>query len=662
MKTRRIALAIAAIAQAAASLDADEALLKEIAVTATPIGADEEALAAKRLSSGDTAALLDGIPGVSLYRGGGVSSLPVIRGLNDDRIRVLIDGMQTTSACGNHMNPSLSYIDPTNVASLGVIAGITAVSLGGDSIAGTITIASPPPLFARNAGEILTQGSLSAAYRSVSKGTAAAAAAAIGSSNLSVGVTAAIDHASSYKDRNGDKVRSTLYESHNQTLTLGAKGDGHLLTLKAGHQTIPYQGYVNQYMDMVGNHANFLNLGYKGELGWGKLDARVYWQDVKHEMGFFSPEKTGTMPMNTHGEDIGYALKVDLPFAQVHTLRVGHEFHRFTLDDRWPPVPGSMMMEPLTFININDGRRERLGLFGEMESRWNARWTTLLGVRGERVKTDTGPVQPYSTMASMMMPNPDADAAVVFNARNRARRDNNLDVTALARFEPGETQSYELGYGRKTRSPNLYERYAWGRGTMAMTMIGWFGDANGYVGDADLKPEVAHTLSATASWHDAEKREWEFTATPYYTYVRDYIGVTRIGTFNPLMAMDATRSLLQFTNHNARLYGIDLSWKAAVWDNASFGRGQVKGVLGLTRGKRTDTSESLYQIMPLNLRVSVEQAVNAWPNAVELQVVDLKSRVDAVRQEPETGGYALVNLRTGYQWRNVRLDLGITNL
>lgn len=33
-----------------------------------------------------------------------------------------------------------------------------------------------------------------------------------------------------------------------------------------------------------------------------------------------------------------------------------------------------------------------------------------------------------------------------------------------------------------------------------------------------------------------------------------------------------------------------------------------------------------------------------------------------MRQEPETGGYALVNLRTGYQWRNVRLDLGITNL
>jgi hypothetical protein len=45
---------------------------------------------------------------------------------------------------------------------------------------------------------------------------------------------------------------------------------------------------------------------------------------------------------------------------------------------------------------------------------------------------------------------------------------------------------------------------------MAMTMTNWFGDGNGYVGNIDLKPEVAHTLSATADWHseDSEGRWW----------------------------------------------------------------------------------------------------------------------------------------------------------
>ena len=46
--------------------------------------------------------------------------------------------MDLISHCGNHMNPPLSYIDPSSVASVKVHAGITPVSIGGDSIAGTI--------------------------------------------------------------------------------------------------------------------------------------------------------------------------------------------------------------------------------------------------------------------------------------------------------------------------------------------------------------------------------------------------------------------------------------------------------------------------------------------------------------------------------------------
>ena len=52
------------------------------------------------------------------------------------------------------------------------------------------------------------------------------------------------------------------------------------------------------------------------------------------------------------------------------------------------------------------------------------------------------------------------------------------------------------------------------------TMIGWFGDGNGYVGDINLRPEVANTLSATAKWSDGARKDWEFDVTPYYTYVK----------------------------------------------------------------------------------------------------------------------------------------------
>ena len=37
-------------------------------------------------------------------------------------------------------------------------------------------------------------------------------------------------------------------------------------------------------------------------------------------------------------------------------------------------------------------------------------------------------------------------------------------------------------------------------------MIGWFGDGNGYVGNLNLKPETAHTISVTGQWSDPTKR------------------------------------------------------------------------------------------------------------------------------------------------------------
>ena len=119
------------------------------------------------------------------------------------------------------------------------------------------------------------------------------------------------------------------------------------------------------------------------------------------------------MPMNTHGRDLGYSVKLDLSLTDRHTLRLGNELHRFVLDDTWPAVPGTApMMGPNTFVSINDGRRIRLGTFAEIASKWNPQWTTLIGLRNDTVWTNAGPVQGYSDM----MYGADANA---FNASKR---------------------------------------------------------------------------------------------------------------------------------------------------------------------------------------------------------------------------------------------------
>lgn len=635
--------------------------VKEIVVTAQKHKG--EPLTSKRLKSGDAAMLISETPGVSFYNAGGVSSLPVIHGLADDRVNVVIDGMTFTSACANHMNPALSYVAPSSVSSIGVKAGVTPVSYGGDNIGGTILVESDQPIFA-NPGEIIRAGgSASAFYRSINGSLGAALSGSIANSNFSLGVTGSFDNAGDYKDGHGNKVTSTYYKARNVGATFAAKFDSNLVMLKLGHQSIPEQGFVNQWMDMVDNNASFINAGYKGGFAWGKIDAKAFWQNTFHVMdsGYDKLKLNLTMPympMKTRGIDLGYKLKTEIPFGEENLLRLGNEFHSFNLDDWWPPVAGAMMMSPNTFININDGHRNRYALFAEWEAKWlDKELTTLIGIRHEWVRMNTGDVQGYNTG---MMYGPDAAA---FNAQEHARNDNNLDVTALTRFEPNENSTYELGFARKTRSPNLYERYAWSKFMMAAGMINWFGDGNYYVGNLDLKPEAAYTLSVSAGWHDSEREDWEVKVTPYFTYVTDYIGVNVIKV-NSYVGSTVTNyfNTLQFANHDARMYGLDLSGKLGLWDNSSYGYWQLKGSISYVYGKDLNTGHSLYHMMPLNAHIALQQDLDGWSNAVELQLINKKSDVDPQRYEAQTPGYALVNLRTSYQWRMLRFDVGVMNL
>ncbi|MDR3498899.1 MAG: TonB-dependent receptor plug domain-containing protein [Parvibaculum sp.] len=625
-------------------------------VPLTETGVSALDLLKKRVRSNDTATLLDDIAGVNAYSAGGVSSLPVVNGLADDRIRIVVDGMVMSSACPNHMNSPLSYIDPSNVASAKVLAGITPVSMGGDSIAGTIVIDSGRPLFGTSESVSVLSASASTFYRSNGDGLSGSLSATAGNDKVSIGYTGSGSRSGNYDGGGNDgEVHSTEYKSYNQALKLAARGGDNLVTLEVGQQYIPYEGYPNQYMDMTDNRSTFVNGSYEGAFAWGKLEARAYWQGVEHEMNFLA-DKGGTagggMPMNTQSDNAGYAVKASFALKDGGAIRIGNEFHLERLDDWWPPVAGSMMMSPDTYININGGKRDRLGTFAEWDAKWTESWSSLLGIRNDTVWTDTGNVQSYG--CGMMMCGADDMAAAAFNAAGHRRSFVNFDLTAIAKYEPNATSAFEFGYARKSRAPNLYELYAWGRGAMSSSMIGWFGDGNGYVGNLNLDSEVANTVSATADFHSAD-RGWELKVTPYYTRVNDFIGVQKIATLGSF-------AQLQFVNQQAELYGANLSGKLGLWKSDKAGEGTLRATLAYVRGRDLTTGGDLYHIMPLNAALTLEEAYQNWAGHVQLQGVARKSAVDDLRSEPTTPAYALVNLGGSYSWANVRLDLGVDNL
>ncbi|HEY1044556.1 MAG TPA: TonB-dependent receptor, partial [Telluria sp.] len=610
-------------------------------------------------ASSDSASLLSSTPGYSVAPSGGVSGLPFMNGLGNDRLKVLIGAMEVTSACANQMNPPMSYVDPKQVQSIELASGVTPVSHGGDNIGGTINIGTATPVFARPGEGLRKEGSISFTGRSVNRTVAGGASAAIASDKYSVSYDGAFARAHSYKDGNGQRVRASLYESINHGATLATRVDGHRLTLRVGTQHIPYQGFPNQYMDMTDNTGRHATLAYHGEYGWGELDATAYWQHTTHEMGFFTPERTGNMPMITDGRNNGYTVRATAPLGEHHLLRVGHEYHTFSLEDYWPAVAGSMMMGPQTYVNINDGQRNRVALYGEIVTHHDDQWITQFGARHEWVRSNAGDVQPY---ANNMMNAADAAAAKLFNAQSRRQRDSNLDLTATARYQPSEKLEFDFGLGRKTRSPNLYERYSWGRGEMAMRMTNWFGDGNGYVGDINLEPEVAHTASLTAHWHGKDANGWFVKLAPYYNRVSNYIDVDTLGSFKPYRVPTAKGALLRFANHDATLYGVNLSWKMPLARTSALGQLNFTGNAAITRGRRNDDGD-LYRMMPPNVLFAIEQRDGPWNSQLELKAVARKERVDERRLEQVTAGFALLNARTAYQWKNgLLVTFGVTNI
>jgi iron complex outermembrane receptor protein len=377
------------------------------------------------------------------------------------------------------------------------------------------------------------------------------------------------------------------------------------------------------------------------------------------------------MPMYTQGKTDGLKINGEIALSVKDTLRLGAEYQSYTLDDWWPES-GAMMygggvVGDESFWNINNGERDRLALFGEWESKFNAQWTGLFGVRQEIVKMDAGDVRGYDILAavpgSFALTNADATA---FNASDRSKTDHNWDLTALAQFKPSETQTYEFGIAQKTRSPNLYERYSWSSWQMAALMNNFVGDGNGYFGNVNLKPEVAHTLSVTGDWHDAGKK-WGIKATPYFTKVKDYIDAvqwTGDAVTGAASAVNLTNqyTVLRYVNQSARLYGIDLSGFAEVATGTGYGDFTVSGLVNYVDGENRDTGDNLYNIMPLNGKLALIQKYGRWTNTLEGVFVAGKNDVSTVRNEVKTSGYSLFNLRSSYEWKQVRLDFGVENL
>lgn len=614
------------------------------------------------IDGGDSAKLLKNNSAVSLQTGGGISSIPVINGMSAERINIKIDGAQLSASCPNHMNPSLSYVDPNNIESIDAIAGITPVSHGGDSLGGSILVKTKMPKFIKE-GEKKQTLTLNNTFKSNNDNLTNSLNYKLLGEEYSFSYSGLMDKANNYKAGNKETIKSTLYNQYNHNFIIGKKLQEGQLYFKLGYANVPRQGFVNQYMDLLENRSTNANINYQGKIAGIETDLTIYHQHVNHYMDKIMEQRVGAkyMPMYTRSNEFGINANATFTPTQQTLLKVGGETIIYKMNDFWPsadanipPTPG---MSPNTFININDGKRNRMAFYVESDTLWNSNYKTNLGVRTDIIKMNAGEVQGYNQNNNLPI-----DAAY-FNTLNKEKTDHNYDVTFLNSLSLSDTQRLEFGYARKSRSPNLYERFTWaglktpgttGAVQMDMRMINWFGDGNGYVGDINLRPEVANTLAA--SYIIETNDNLHFTFSPFYSLINDYIDADVINK-------TTTRNYLKFVNTDALIYGLNLSFKSNLFSNEKFGIIDLHTMANVTRGKRKDKTSNLYHQMPLNGKISLTHEIGKWSTLIDTTLVAKKNHVASNRLEQKTAGHAFLDIASSYRLNNrIQLKIGISNL
>jgi iron complex outermembrane receptor protein len=99
-----------------------------------------------------------------------------------------------------------------------------------------------------------------------------------------------------------------------------------------------------------------------------------------------------------------------------------------------------------------------------------------------------------------------------------------------------------------------------------------------------------------------------------------------------------------------------------LFQTSNFGNFNLLSKFNYQKGRNTDADTDLYNLMPPNLTVAINQNVGSWSNNLAMILVDEKDDVNSTRQERETAGFAKFDFVSSYQWTSVSIIGEVENI
>jgi hemoglobin/transferrin/lactoferrin receptor protein len=569
-------------------------------------------------------------PGINAVTTGPNSVRPMIRGLYDERVLVLVNGVRLSEQRpgGNH----ILSLDPSQIERVEVVRGPASVLYGSDAIAGVINIITKQA--PRETGEETRMGgsvSLTGASNPEGFKTSANVSMGQGKFNALVG--------GFYQDT--DNVENAEYELNHSSYRGGMawasanylgdrwQADFYYYFMNAD-MGIPASAvfYTDEFADEK-EHFFSGKLSYKADAAWA--DRMEFIVGAQRHNRNRERLRTSTNPEVILG-DLAVNIQVDIDTLSLkpiffknigdrHKLAYGLDtFYEDATSGRTLQDTGSSWVNPL-FNNvpvIPDSQRKGVGVFAQDEINLGPRWVLTAGLRYDWISSSSDGHPRHMVSSST------------------SQDDSAVSGSLGLLFKVCDALNLYANVGRAFRAPTLLERYFYGP----------HDSSKNDVGDPDL--------SAETSWNfdlGLKLRTNRVTGmfSLFYNIVDDYIAKMDTGEEYTWMNLD-----------RAVLYGGEASLNLDIYQGLS-----AFTSASYVIGENEEADDDLPCIPPLNGKTGLryDRTLSYGRGWAELSYLYAAKQDRVAENEEETAGWSRFDLRLGYlPTQNTKIVFAVENL
>lgn len=620
---------------------AETITLDEVLITGEAVPPNEDRVTGRDIKESpakDVGEALKALPGLDIVRKGAIANDIVMRGLRQDNLNVLLDGMRLYGGCPSRMDPPSSHIDFAEVDEIHVLRGPYDLENGG--LGGTVNVKTRPARESSLAELNLSYGSFDAWNASgMLSGTWDRLSAQAGYSFKNSGIPVSgggkpiIDV---YAPSNANRFRSEVhdsnaYEMHTSWLKLGFQPGNARMELDVANQSAHHVLYPYLMMDAASDVMNRINWSYEQD----QTKVQAYWNRVDHVMdNRFREASRGTpddytMRTDAVAQTFGAKASSTLPLMG-GTLRGGLDAYSRNWNNTtvmYNKANGMTMSQP----SIPDVTLQDLGVFAEYALKATPQLSLKGGLRGDLARTQAAQLD-ENRLGFYRAYFPEAQTTV-----NDAELSGNLQAAYAL------TEAVELfgGLARGVRMPDPQERFIGVRRGMG---------AN-WLGNPKLRPSKNHQADVGLRYRG---ESLNVSATVFNSNVQDFIDLATLPDPDGSGAMLPAKS---YQNVDARLWGGELAMQAALPLDFF-----LLGGLSYVEGQNLTGNRPLSEMPPLKAVMGLRYDREAYfVEAVETFAAR-QDRVDPSLNEAATPGWMTTDLRAGVKWGNTTLSAGVKNL